>query len=102
MPVILVDAQHRVLYNLSPTNGGQGASIAMTKGVEPSIIKGPPVEDEPGIGPLTLSGFIKDVTERFSDREALVLREDGEDIRWSYNDLWERSVEVARALIAAG
>ena len=66
-----------------------------------SIVRGPPLAEEPGLGELTLSGFIRQVTERFSDREALVQpRPDGGLERWSYRDLWDRSVEVARALIA--
>ena len=36
-------------------------------------------------------------------RDALVEhRSDGMIERWSYRDLWDRSVEIARALIAAG
>ena len=57
----------------------------------------------PGWGELTLPGFLRQVTERFSDREALVQRDaDGTMERWSYRDLWDRSVEVAKALVACG
>ncbi|MCX5045401.1 acyl--CoA ligase [Aldersonia sp. NBC_00410] len=63
-----------------------------------SIISGPPLADEPGLGTLTLPGFLREVTTRFGDREALVAG----DVRWTYADLWERSIEVARALRAAG
>ena len=68
-----------------------------------SIAKGAPLSMEPELGALTLSGFIRDVTERFAPREALVQRRpDGSMERWSYRDLWDRSVEVAKSLIACG
>ena len=42
-----------------------------------SIIKGVPLDQEPGIGALTLPGFLREVTTRFADREALVLHTAG-------------------------
>ncbi|MEV5835077.1 class I adenylate-forming enzyme family protein [Nocardia sp. NPDC052112] len=63
-----------------------------------SIAAGPPLDEEPGLGARTLPGFLREVTRRYGDREAVV----GHDLRWSYHDLWERAVEVARALRAAG
>jgi acyl-CoA synthetase (AMP-forming)/AMP-acid ligase II len=68
----------------------------------PSIIAGPPLSEEPGIGALTLGGWLREVTERFGSREAMVLHEGGKVVRWSYDDLWARANEVARALIACG
>jgi fatty-acyl-CoA synthase len=68
-----------------------------------SIVRGMPLSEESGLGELTLCGFIRQVAERFSDREALVERRpDGTLARWSYLDLWNRSLEVAMALVAAG
>ncbi|MFW0783376.1 class I adenylate-forming enzyme family protein [Gordonia sp. CPCC 206044] len=67
----------------------------------PSIAVGPPLEDEPGLGALTLPGFLREVTTEYADREVLVMRAD-ETVRWTYADLWERSVEVARSLRALG
>jgi fatty-acyl-CoA synthase len=67
-----------------------------------SIVKGPPLADEPGLGTLTLPGLLREVTTRYADREALVLRTAAGVERWTYATLWERSVEVARALIALG
>ena len=68
-----------------------------------SILRGIPLSEEPGLGELTVPGFIRQVAERFSDREALVQRRpDGTTERWSYRDLWDRSVEVAQSLIACG
>ncbi len=74
----------------------------MIASIAPST-HGLPLADEPGLGAMTLAGFIREVTERFTDREALAFQsESGEVLRWSYGDLYERSVEVAKALIAAG
>jgi fatty-acyl-CoA synthase len=68
-----------------------------------SILRGIPLADEPGLGELTLPGFIRQVAERFSEREALVQRRpDGTTERWSYCDLWDHSIDVAKALVACG
>jgi fatty-acyl-CoA synthase len=62
-----------------------------------------PLSEEPGLGELTLGGFIRQVTERYSAREALVERRPGGSFeRWTYHDLWNRSLDVARALTGAG
>ena len=67
-----------------------------------SIIAGPPLADEPGVGALTLGGWLREVTERFGPREALVMHEAAGVTRWSYDELWNRANQVARALIACG
>ena len=67
-----------------------------------SIVSGPPLSEEPGLGALTLPGFLREVTELYSDREALVMHDADGTTRWTYDDLWERAVEVARALRAVG
>jgi fatty-acyl-CoA synthase len=67
-----------------------------------SIISGPPLAEEEGLGALTLGGWLRDVTQRFGPREALVLHEAGGVIRWTYDDLWDRANAVARALLACG
>ena len=67
-----------------------------------SIVSGPPLRDEPGLGSLTLPGFLREVTEAYAEREALVMHEAGGVTRWTYAQLWERAIEVARALRAAG
>lgn len=69
---------------------------------EPSISKGPPLSEEPGLGTLTLPGFLRDVTTRFAEREALVMRTPDGVERWTYSMVWERAMEVARALLAVG
>jgi fatty-acyl-CoA synthase len=68
----------------------------------PSIAKGIPLSEEPGLGSLTLPGFLREVTTRFSERDALVLRTASGTEHWSYAMLWERAFEVARALLAVG
>jgi acyl-CoA synthetase (AMP-forming)/AMP-acid ligase II len=67
-----------------------------------SIIKGISLDEEPGLGSLTLPGFLREVTTRFADRAALVLHTSQGEMRWTYTLLWARSVEIARALRARG
>ncbi len=67
-----------------------------------SIIKGIPLIEESGIGALTLGGYLKEICTRFGPREAAVMRSENNIERWSYNDLWARSIAVARALLACG
>ena len=67
-----------------------------------SIARGIPLEDEPGIGALTIGGYLREVVARHGPSEALVLHEGGVRIAWTYDELLARSVEFARALIAGG
>ncbi|MGB8365746.1 MAG: class I adenylate-forming enzyme family protein [Rhizomicrobium sp.] len=68
-----------------------------------SIVRGIPLEEEPGLGSLTLSGFIREVTRMYGSREAIAQpRPEGLVERWTYDDLWTRSMDVARALVACG
>ena len=67
-----------------------------------SIASGIPLSEEPGLGALTLPGYLREVTARFADREAVVFPTGTERLSWSYADLWDRAEEVARALIACG
>ena len=67
-----------------------------------SIFHGIPLEQEPGLGALTLGGYLRDVTARFERREALAIRSGEGMARWTYGELWARSNAVARALIAGG
>ena len=67
-----------------------------------SIIKGPPLDDEPGLGALTLPGFLREVTSRFAARECLVLHTPNGAERWTYAALWDRALEIGRALRACG
>lgn len=65
-----------------------------------AVIHGPPLEEEPGLGALTLAGYLRELTERYAGREALVFYENGIRVSWTYSQLWERALEVARALLA--
>jgi fatty-acyl-CoA synthase len=67
-----------------------------------SIVHGIPLSEESGIGALTLGGYLREVTQRYAPNEALVLREGDSIVRWTYDELWQRSMQVARALIACG
>lgn len=67
-----------------------------------SIVRGIPLDEEEGLGSLTIAGYAREMTARFASREAVAFREPGGVVRWSYADVWQRSLEVARALVAAG
>ncbi len=68
----------------------------------PSITTGPSLSQEPGLGALTLPGFLREVTAMYGDREALVFHSAGSDTRWTYDELWEHALQVAAALRASG
>jgi fatty-acyl-CoA synthase len=67
-----------------------------------SIVSGPPLSDEPGLGSLTLPGFLREVTQEYGEREALVFHNADGVTRWTYAQLWEHAIEVARALRRCG
>lgn len=67
-----------------------------------SVVHGIPLSDEKNLGSLSIPGYLREVTSRYRDREAVVLHRADGVVRWSYQDLWDHSVEVARALIACG
>ncbi len=67
-----------------------------------AVLHGPGLADEPGLGALTLPGYLREVTQTYAAREALVFYEGGKSVRWSYAELWDRAQEVARALICLG
>lgn len=67
-----------------------------------SLVSGIPLAEEIGIGSLTLGGFLREVTARYGSNEAAVMHSETGVERWSYDELWSRSVDVARALLACG
>ena len=67
-----------------------------------SCSRGIPLADEPGIGALTLGGYLEEVVRRHGDADAAVIYHNGHAIRWTYDELWSRSMAVARALKACG
>jgi fatty-acyl-CoA synthase len=70
---------------------------------QPSIVRGKPLEEETDLGALTIGGYLREVAQRHAGREAIVMTlPSGERISWSYDELYVRSLEVAKALIAAG
>ena len=79
--------------------GNDHASLA-----EPpvSLVAGPPIAEEAGQGAQTIAGYLREVTEKYGPREAVVLRNRSHRFSWTYDDLFERAMEVARALAAAG
>ena len=78
------------------------APRALLEDMTVSLVRGLPLSDEPGLGSLTIPGFLQDVCGRHPEREALVIHHADRVERWTYQDLWDHSVEVARALIASG
>ena len=74
--------------------------VEVTAGL--SIANGIPLAEEQGIGPLTLGGFVREVSRRYGPSEAAVIHLGDKIERWTYDELWARSMEVARALTACG
>jgi acyl-CoA synthetase (AMP-forming)/AMP-acid ligase II len=73
--------------------------------VQEPTLEGPPLSETPGLGALTLGGFLTEVAGRYAGNEALVFDDpqgNGETVRWTYADLMQQSMRVAAALIAAG
>lgn len=67
-----------------------------------AISRGIPLGEEPGIGALTLPGFLREVVERHGKAEAVVEHGPQGRVAWSYEEMRERAMAVARALIACG
>ncbi|MEW9854352.1 class I adenylate-forming enzyme family protein [Novosphingobium sp. M1R2S20] len=67
-----------------------------------SEVRGIPLAEEEGIGALTLGGWVREIAERYGPREAAVIHLNDQVIRWSYQDLLDRAMEVAKSLIALG
>ena len=54
------------------------------------------------MGALSIPAYLREVTEKYAGREALVIHGPDGVIRWTYTELMDHSVAVARALVAAG
>ncbi len=67
-----------------------------------SLVRGIPLAEEEGIGALTLAGYVREIKERYGPRQAAILRIGDVVESWTYDDLYDRSAEVARALISTG
>ncbi len=67
-----------------------------------SIVRGAPLSTE-NLGALTLGGFLREMCSKHPDREAMVFYPDtGPVVRYSYQQLWDESHAIARALVARG
>lgn len=69
---------------------------------ELSILRGIPLNEEEGIGALTLAGYLKEVTDLYGPREVAVMHSDDGVQRWTYEQLWTESMAVAKSLLALG
>ncbi len=73
-----------------------------------SLVSAIPLEDEAGMGALSIPAYLREVCERNGDREAVVMHGtyssggSGRVVRWSYQQLWDESQRVAKALVASG
>jgi fatty-acyl-CoA synthase len=71
-----------------------------------SVIEGPPLSEEDGLGELTLSGWFRHICEAGGSSESVVHYDGGVErgnrISWTYDVLWQQANRVARALIACG
>ena len=76
------------------------SSVTVEDGL--SISRGIPLAEEEGIGALTLGGYLREVTGKYGPREAAVIHLGDETVRWTYAELWDRAVEVARTLVSCG
>src|SRR5262245_14591413 len=76
------------------------SSVEVVDGL--SIVRGIPLAEEEGNGPLTLGGYVREIARRHGPREAAMITLDGKTERWSYDELLARSMAVARALAAVG
>lgn len=68
-----------------------------------SQVSGPVLGEEAGLGSLTLPGFFYEVCQRYARNQALFWRDlSGEERHYTYSQLYDRSSEIAQALVAAG
>lgn len=70
-----------------------------------TTFRGPELDGYPGIGALTLPGFLDEVAERFGPNEALVLDDPlrgGATTRWTYETLRQEAERIGAGLVGAG
>ncbi len=78
-------------------------TVSVQETTKLSSIEGPALAEEANLGALTLGGFIKEVGEKYADREALCWTAlDGQVMRWTYAEMLEECQQVAKALMASG
>jgi fatty-acyl-CoA synthase len=67
--------------------------------------EGPPLESFPGVGALTMGGFLEEVADRYGPNEALVFDDpllDGATVRWTYAELLDEARRIGLCLLALG
>jgi fatty-acyl-CoA synthase len=79
-----------------------GTNRAFVDDLSLSLVRGIPLSEEEGIGALTIPGYLREVCSCYAKREAVVLHRPDTVVRWSYQDLWDHSVAVAKALVDSG
>jgi len=79
-----------------------GTKRAFVDDLSRSLVRGIPLSEEEGIGALTIPGYLREVCGCYAQREAVVQHRPDTVVRWSYQDLWDQSVAVAKALIESG
>ena len=67
-----------------------------------SYLEGPALESDPDILAWTTPAFLRAVCARYAEREAVAFVHPRDTVRWTYAELWDRTEDVARALVAAG
>lgn len=67
-----------------------------------SLVEAIPIAEEPGIGALTIGGYLEEVCARHGDAEAVSFNTGAQRLSWSYRELHKEALGVARALLAQG
>lgn len=89
-----------MILNHNENEDDMTGSVEVVDGL--SIVHGIPLGEEQGIGALTLGGYVREIARRFGPNEAAVIHLDGEVLSWTYDELYARSLEVAKSLVALG
>ncbi len=68
-----------------------------------SEINGIALTDETGLGAITLPGFMSEIAATYGAQEALRWRDlAGQQKSWTYAEMYEECLKVAKALLAVG
>src|SRR3546814_11203713 len=65
----------------------------------PSVIHGIPLDEEQGLGALTLPGYLREVTTRYAQREALVMHEANGTTRWCTAELRSEERRIGKGCV---
>jgi fatty-acyl-CoA synthase len=89
-------------HGRNPATQEAGLNCVTTVELPLSYAHGVPLSDETGCGPLTLGAYLREVVRQYGSSEAGVIYFEDHPVRWTYDQLWQRSIEVARSLVACG